>query len=203
MSEEKERGEKKARPDSTRRAVVAAAGALVVGGVVGYLLAPRERVVTETLTQTVTQTVTQPPQTVTVTQPQPAPVAKRYERVKLANIRDLVDKRPVFKQYMGYNVLLVKLGEPAVGGVGPRGDVVAFVNQCTHMGGPLVYLPDVNCAVCQIHFTQFDLARGGKQVTGHATEFLPQVELEYDAATGDIYAVGINQLVYGKYDNLA
>jgi arsenite oxidase small subunit len=198
MSEEKEKGEQKARPDLTRRAVVAAAGALVVGGVVGYLLAPRGRVVTQTVTQTQTAT-----QTVTVTQPQPVPVAERYERVKLANIKDLVDKKPVIKQYMGYNVLLVKLGEPAVGGVGPQSDVVAFVNQCTHMGGPLVYLPDVNCVVCPLHYTQFDLARGGMVVTGHATEYLPQVELEYDAATGDIYAVGINQLVYGKYDNLA
>jgi len=66
-----------------------------------------------------------------------------------------------------------------------------------------VYVPDTNCAVCQLHYTQFDLARGGKQVTGHATEYLPQVELEYDEKTGDIYAVSINQLVYGKYDNLA
>jgi len=201
MSEGEKREEVK-RPDSTRRAVVAAAGALVVGGVVGYLLAPRGAV--QTITQTVTQTVTQTQvQTITQTVTQPVPQAKAYERVRLANIRDLTNKRPVVRQYMGLNVLLVKLGERAVGGVGPDGDVVAFVNVCTHMGGPLIYLPDANCAVCQLHYTQFDLARGGKQVTGHATEYLPQVELEYDEKTGDIYAVSINQLVYGKYDNLA
>jgi len=199
MSEGEKRDEVK-RPDSTRRAVVAAAGALVVGGVVGYLLAPRGAV--ETVTQTVTRTVTQT-QTVTQQVPQPVPQAKAYERVRLANIRDLANRRPVVRQYMGLNVLLVKLGERAVGGVGPDGDVVAFVNVCTHMGGPLIYLPDINCAVCQLHYTQFDLARGGKQVAGHATEYLPQVELEYDERTGDIYAVSINQLVYGKYDNLA
>jgi len=199
---EKPREEKKV--DASRRAVIAAIGGLAVGGVVGYLLAPRAP--PETVTQTVTQTVpvtTTVTQTVTVTPPAPPPqpVAK-YPRVKLANISELQPKRPVTKQYAGVNVWVVKLGERAVGGVGPDGDVVAFANLCTHMGGPLVYNPQTNCAVCQIHYTQFDLARGGKVVTGHATEFLPQVMLEFDEKTGDIYAVGINQLVYGKLSNL-
>ena len=84
-----------------------------------------------------------------------------------------------------------------------RVDPLILLEIYVYMGGPLIYVPDTNCAVCQLHYTQFDLARGGKQVTGHATEYLPQVELEYDEKTGDIYAVSINQLVYGKYDNLA
>ena len=201
---EKPREEK--RVDASRRAVIAAIGGLAVGGVVGYLLAPRAP--PETVTQTVPTTTTVPvtttvTQTVTVTPtaPPPQPVAK-YPRAKLANISELQPKRPVTKQYAGVNVWVVKLGERAVGGVGPDGDVVAFTTLCTHMGGPLVYNPQTNCAVCQIHYTQFDLARGGKVVTGHATEFLPQVMLEFDEKTGDIYAVGINQLVYGKLSNL-
>ncbi|MEM0463038.1 arsenate reductase (azurin) small subunit [Pyrobaculum sp.] len=201
MSEQEKKMDK--RPDAARRTALVAIGGLAVGGVVGYFLAPRGvTTVTQTVTQTVAQTVTQT-QTVTQAPPQPVQVTKTYERVKLANIRELSNRRPVLKQYMGLSVLLVKLGERAVGGVGPDGDVVAFVNQCTHMGGPLIYLSDVNCVVCQLHYTQFDLARGGKQVTGHATEYLPQLMLEYDEGTGDIYAVGINQLVYGKYDNLS
>ncbi|AFA38558.1 arsenite oxidase, small subunit [Pyrobaculum oguniense TE7] len=201
MSEQEKKMDK--RPDAVRRTALVAIGGLAVGGVVGYFLAPRGvTTVTQTVTQTVAQTVTQT-QTVTQAPPQPVQVTKAYERVKLANIRELSNRRPVLKQYMGLSVLLVKLGERAVGGVGPDGDVVAFVNQCTHMGGPLIYLSDVNCVVCQLHYTQFDLARGGKQVTGHATEYLPQLMLEYDEGTGDIYAVGINQLVYGKYDNLS
>jgi arsenite oxidase small subunit len=195
---EKPREEKKV--DASRRAVIAAIGGLAVGGVVGYLLAPRAPPETVTQTVPVTTTVTQTV-TVTPTAPPPQPVAK-YPRVKLANISELQPKRPVVKRYAGVNVWVVKLGERAVGGVGPDGDVVAFANLCTHMGGPLVYNPQNNCAVCQIHYTQFDLARGGKVVAGHATEYLPQVMLEFDEKTGDIYAVGINQLVYGKLSNL-
>ncbi len=184
------------RVDASRRTAIAAIGGLAVGGVLGYLLAPRAPPETVTRTVTVTQTVT-----VTPTAPPPQPVAK-YPRVKLANISELQPRRPVTKQYVGVSVWVVKLGERAVGGVGPDGDVVAFANLCTHMGGPLVYNPQNNCAVCQIHYTQFDLARGGKMVTGHGTEHLPQVVLEFDERTGDIYAVGINQLVYGKLSNL-
>ncbi len=191
---EKPQEEKKV--DASRRTAIAAIGGLAVGGVLGYLLAPRAPPETVTRTVTVTQTVT-----VTPPAPPPQPVAK-YPRVKLANISELQPKRPVVKQYVGVNVWVVKLGERAVGGVGPDGDVVAFANLCTHMGGPLVYNPQNNCAVCQIHYTQFDLARGGKALAGHATEFLPQVMLEFDEKTGDIYAVGINQLVYGKLSNL-
>jgi arsenite oxidase, small subunit len=201
---EKPQEEKKV--DASRRATIAAIGGLAVGGVLGYLLAPRAP--PETVTRTVPTTTTVPvtttvTQTVTATPPAPPPqpVAK-YPRAKLANISELQPKRPVTKQYVGVNVWVVKLGERAVGGVGPDGDVVAFANLCTHMGGPLVYNPQNNCAVCQIHYTQFDLARGGKMVTGHSTEHLPQVMLEFDERTGDIYAVGINQLVYGKLSNL-
>jgi arsenite oxidase small subunit len=135
---EKPREEKKV--DASRRAVIAAIGGLAVGGVVGYLLAPRAP--PETVTQTVPTTTTVPvtttvTQTVTATTtaPPPQPVAK-YPRAKLANISELQPKRPVTKQYAGVNVWVVKLGERAVGGVGPDGDVVAFANLCTHMGGP-------------------------------------------------------------------
>jgi arsenite oxidase small subunit len=192
---EKTQGQKKV--DTSRRAVIAAIGGLAVGGVLGYLLAPRGPVQVQTVTQTVPVTTTAT-QTVTAAPPAPA----KYPRVKIANVSELQPKQPVIKQYAGVNVWLIKLGEPAVGGVGPDGDIVAFTTLCTHMGGPLIYNSQNNCAVCQIHYTQFDLTRGGMVVTGHATEFLPQVILEFDENTGDIYAVGINQLVYGKLSNL-
>jgi hypothetical protein len=102
---EKPREEKKV--DASRRAVIAAIGGLAVGGVVGYLLAPRAP--PETVTQTVPTTTTVPvtttvTQTVTATTtaPPPQPVAK-YPRAKLANISELQPKRPVTKQYAGVN----------------------------------------------------------------------------------------------------
>ncbi len=185
------------RVDTTRRMVIAAVGGLIVGGALGYLLAPRrvevkEVPVTETRVETRTETVT-------VT---PPPPLEKYPRVKLANVGELRLREPLTRQYLGFNVWIVKLGEKAVGGVGPEGDIVAFIPMCTHMGGPLRYDKETNCAVCLLHYTQFDLARGGAVVVGHATQFLPQVILEFDERTGDIYAVGVNQLVYGRVRNI-
>jgi arsenite oxidase small subunit len=178
--------------DTTRRMAIATIGGLVVGGVLGYLLAPGRVEVKEV---PVTQTVT-------VTPPPPPPPPLRYPRVKLANVRELKVGEPLVRQYLDFNVWIVKLGERSVGGVGPDGDIVAFVPPCTHMGGPLVFDPKTNCAVCPLHYSQFDLTRGGKAVSGHATQFLPQVMLEFDERTGDIFAVGVNQLVYGRVKNI-
>jgi len=186
------------RVDTTRRMVIAAAGGLVVGGVLGYLLAPRGVEVKEVpVTETVTRT-----ETVAVTPPPPPPPTLRYPRVRLVNVRELKVGEPLTRQYLDFNVWIVKLGERSVGGVGPDGDIVAFVPTCTHMGGPLVFDQKTNCAVCPLHYTQFDLTRGGKVVSGHATQFLSQVMLEFDERTGDIYAVGVNQLVYGRVKNI-
>ncbi len=181
--------------DTTRRMVIAAVGGLVVGGVLGYLLAPRgvevkEVPVTQTVTRTETVAITPPPPTLT------------YPRVRLVNVRELKVGEPLTRQYLDFNVWIVKLGERSVGGVGPDGDIVAFVPPCTHMGGPLVFNPKNNCAVCPLHYSQFDLTRGGKVVSGHATQSLPQVILEFDERTGDIFAVGVNQLVYGRVKNI-
>jgi arsenite oxidase small subunit len=185
--------------DTTRRMVIAAVGGLVAGGVLGYLLAPRGVEVKEVpVTQAITQTVTRT-ETIAVT---PPPPTLTYPRVKLANVRELKVGEPLTRQYLDFNVWIVKLGERSVGGVGPDGDIVAFVPPCTHMGGPLVFNPKTNCAVCPLHYTQFDLTRGGKVVSGHATQSLPQVMLEFDERTGDIYAVGVNQLVYGRVKNI-
>jgi arsenite oxidase small subunit len=188
--------------DTTRRMIIAALGGLAVGGALGYFLTPtrvevKEVPVTETVTRTVART-----ETVTAAPPPPQPLILRYPRVRLANVRDLRPGEPLTRQYLNFRVWVVKLGERAVGGIGPDGDVVAFIPICTHMGGALAFDRNNNCAVCPIHYTQFDLTRGGKVVSGHATQFLPQVMLEFDERTGDIYAVGINQLVYGRVKNI-
>jgi len=177
-----------------RREFLALAGVGVAGLVVGYLAgrvtAPaREVVRTETVTTTVEKIVE-------------VPVVKRYERVKVANVRDLAVGRPLTASYMGRPIVVLKLGEPAQGGVGPDRDIVAFSTLCTHMGGGLLYDPANKTLVCPLHYSVFDPARGGMVVIGHATEYLPQVILEYDERTGDIYAVGFNRLVYGVESNL-
>lgn len=97
---------------------------------------------------------------------------------------------------------LIKLNEPAGGGAGPEQNVVAFNSYCTHQGGPLAgqFHGDLGVAgPCPIHWTTFDLARHGMVISGHATQGLPQILLE--TAGDDIYATGVQGLVFGYYDN--
>lgn len=131
----------------------------------------------------------------------------QYPRQLIGSLSNLRVDRPQFFQYpdQGRNSqsLIVKLGNPAGGGIGPDMDVVAFNTLCTHMGGVMSgsYLPGENVlGPCPFHQSSFDLTRHGIIIAGHATESLPQVLLELD---GDkIYATGLIGLIYGRYDNL-
>ena len=100
--------------------------------------------------------------------------------------------------------MIVKLGVPAQGGVGPGRDIVAFSVLCTHMGGSLRGRYDHryrSMGPCPFHFSTFDLTKGGAPVHASATENLPQVTL---AVQGDqIVAVGMTGLIYGYRANLA
>jgi arsenite oxidase small subunit len=97
---------------------------------------------------------------------------------------------------------LIRLSEPAGGGVGPDQDVVAFNTFCTHQGGPLSdqFHGDIGVAgPCPLHWTTFDLNRHGMVVSGHATQGLPQIILETDR--DDIIATGVMGLIFSYYDN--
>ncbi|MFQ5691815.1 MAG: arsenate reductase (azurin) small subunit, partial [Nitrospinota bacterium] len=102
------------------------------------------------------------------------------------------------------SAMLVKLGVPAAGGVGPQKDVVAFSTICTHMGGPLqgTYKKAHKIlGACPFHLSTFDLTHHGMVAAGQATESLPQVRLEVRG--DDIYATGVMGLIYGYHSNLA
>lgn len=123
-----------------------------------------------------------------------------YPRVKIGTLSGLRNGSPVEFAYPFPDVsnILVKLGAPAAGGVGPQQDVVAFNQQCTHMGNSLrgTYRQDHQVfGPCPKHLTVFDLTRHGMVVSGHATESLPQIMLE--TVGNDIYAVGVLGLVFG------
>ena len=51
------------------------------------------------------------------------------------------------------------------------------------------------------HYSRFDCEAGGQQVWGHATQNLPQFELAVDDK-GDIYANGVDELLYGRLSNV-
>jgi arsenite oxidase small subunit len=126
-----------------------------------------------------------------------------YPRMKLASIGQLTTGREHLTTYpdKASPVVLVKLGQPAINGVGPDRDVVAFSRRCSHMGGTLSLRPDTAIFHCPLHYAMFDAQKGGLLVIGQATDNLPQLELEVDAA-GDVFAVGIRGLLYGRQANV-
>ena len=130
-----------------------------------------------------------------------------YPRKKVGQLSALKQDEPVKIQYPGeaegQKALLIKLGEPALGGIGPDRDVVAFSAFCTHQGGPLEDQYDAKNKIlgpCEFHLSMFDLTRHGMMVSASATQNLPQIVLELEG--NDIYAVGVLGLIYGYPDNL-
>jgi len=97
--------------------------------------------------------------------------------------------------------LLIKLGAAVEGGVGPKGDIVAFSTQCPHKGFPLFYRPDDRTLSCPGHYSRYDCERGGLLVWGHATQNLPQFKLRV-TPEGDILAEGVDELIYGRISNI-
>jgi arsenite oxidase small subunit len=130
-----------------------------------------------------------------------------YPRKKIGRVNQLKADQPVTFQYPWKDFystnMLVKLGVPAGGGVGPDRDIVAFSTLCTHMGGPLAGQYRGQYKVlgpCPFHLTTFDLSRHGMVAAGQATESLPQIVLE---TKGDeIWATGVMGLIYGYHANL-
>ena len=129
-----------------------------------------------------------------------------HPRMRVGRLSELEVGKPVAFSYPaeqpGALTYLMKLGQPAGGGVGPDGDVVAFNAVCTHQGGPLNGLFRADPPVagpCPFHWTTFDLTRHGMVVSGHATTGLPQVLLEVEG--DEIVATGVMGLIYGESDN--
>ncbi|TCT10560.1 arsenite oxidase small subunit [Tepidamorphus gemmatus] len=126
-----------------------------------------------------------------------------YPSNRLANIADLKVDEPVEIAYPDPDSpgVLLKLGKAVPGGVGPDGDIVAFSILCPHKGWLLTYNAGDRTLNCPGHYSRFDCEAGGQQTWGHATQNLPQFELRIDAQ-GDIYAEGVDELIYGRLSNV-
>ena len=140
--------------------------------------------------------------------PQRADAATTIQRVnypsnRLAAINDLKQNEPLQVAYPDDDApgVLIKLGTPVPGGVGPDGDVVGFSTVCPHKGFPLSYRSDDKTLNCPGHYSVFDCELGGQQTWGHATQNLPQYQLRVDGA-GNIYAEGVDELLYGRLSNV-
>ena len=66
---------------------------------------------------------------------------------------------------------------------------------------PLGYNASDKTLNCPGHYSRFDCERGGLEIWGHATQNLPQYALRIDDK-GDIYAEGLDELLYGRLSNV-
>lgn len=133
----------------------------------------------------------------------PAMARVEYPSNRLANIKDLKLNEPLDIVYPDDDApgVLLKLGKPVEGGVGPDGDIVGFSTVCPHKGFPMSYNTSDRTLNCPGHYSRFDCEKGGQQVWGQATQNLPQYFLRVDAK-GDIYAEGVDELLYGRLSNV-
>jgi len=125
-----------------------------------------------------------------------------FPPVKVASLSGLQDGVHVIFDYpqVGQSSILVKMGEPVIGGVGPGEDIVAFSRLCTHMGCAIPqYQHDYKIlGPCPCHYSTFDLIHGGQVTLGQATQNLPQLLLS--VSEDDVFATGVFRLVSG-FDN--
>ena len=126
-----------------------------------------------------------------------------YPSSKLGNIKQLKVNEPKEVSYPDADApgVLLKLGKAVEGGVGPDGDIVGFTTVCPHKGFPLSYNAESRTMNCPGHYSVFDCEAGGQQTWGQATQNLPQYILHVDDK-GDIYAEGIDELLYGRLSNV-
>ena len=142
---------------------------------------------------------------ITTREAKAAPLAARinYPSNRLANVSDLKVDEPFSVSYPDDAApgLLIKLGTRVPTGSGPDGDIVGFSTTCPHKGFPLGYNKSDRTLNCPGHYSRFDVEAGGMQTWGHATQNLPQYVLRIDGK-GDIYAEGVDELLYGRLSNV-
>jgi arsenite oxidase small subunit len=133
----------------------------------------------------------------------PALAGVTYPSNRLGNVHDLKVDEPLSVNYPDDDApgVLIKLGKRVPTGAGPDGDIVGFSTVCPHKGFPLSYNKSDRTLNCPGHYSRFDCEDGGMEVWGHATQNLPQYVLRVDA-NGDIYAEGVDELLYGRLSNV-
>jgi Rieske Fe-S protein len=102
------------------------------------------------------------------------------------------------------------------GGVGPQGSIVAYSAICQHLGCPapaIAYYPPGTCAAtpggktfyihCSCHGSTYDVTNAASNLTGPAVLPLPQVTLDWDPSSDQIFATAVvGPPVNGHLDTL-
>ena len=127
-----------------------------------------------------------------------------YPETAVGNANQLPINKPVNFNYPDSRspCALIRMGQAVSGGMGPDQDIVAYSILCNHMGCPLNYDPESRTFKCPCHFSIFDSEKAGQMVIGQATEDLPRILLSYNKDTGDIKAVGVSGLIFGRQANI-
>lgn len=126
-----------------------------------------------------------------------------YPSNRLANVKDLKVDTPVDITYPDGDSpgVLIKLGSGVNGGSGPDGDIVAYSVLCPHKGYPLEFNAGDKTLNCPGHYSRFDCEMEGQQIFGMSNQSLPMFALRIDDK-GDIYAEGVDELIYGRTSNV-
>ncbi len=150
----------------------------------------------------IAQTAGKPPANTSTVSPSHA--GGDYPSNRIGNLKDLKLNTPIAITYpdAGSPGVLLKLGNRVEGGAGPDGDIVAFSTLCAHKGYPLNYNAGSRTLNCPGHYSVYDVEKGGLEIWGHAAQNLAQFRLRVDAATGDVYAEGVDELIYGRTGNV-
>jgi arsenite oxidase small subunit len=161
---------------------------------------------TETVTSTVTVGASGSSSSTGTSSTSTSTSVSPFPKVKVANASDLTGGQTVTFNYPLDNTpnLMAKLGQKAAGGVGPDGDIVAFSQVCQHLGCIWGYVPTSGSPKCDssykasdpvgyccCHGSVYDLTAAAKVLEGPSPRPQPQVILEFDSSTGDIYATGM------------
>jgi arsenite oxidase small subunit len=125
-----------------------------------------------------------------------------YPAVDVAALEGLKEDTPVPFNYPDARspAVLVRLRQPAAGGIGPNNTIVAYSILCTHKGCPVSYRPERKLLICPCHWSSFDPAKGGQMVIGQGSQALPQIALRLNGKM--IQAIGITGLIYGRETNI-
>jgi arsenite oxidase small subunit len=134
--------------------------------------------------------------------PATAAEASSYPVVTIVPLKDIrVGASISFAYPDAYSpAMLLRLAAPAVGGVGPNQEIVAYSTLCTHKGCTVAFKPERKMLICPCHWSTFDPAKAGILVIGQASQHLPQIELRIDS--GLVQAVGVAGLIYGRHTNI-
>ena len=125
-----------------------------------------------------------------------------YPTLDIAPLESISEAAPIAFSYPDRSspAMLLRLRQPAPGGVGANGTIVAYSVLCTHKGCPVAYRPERNLLICPCHWSSFDPAKAGQMVIGQGSQALPQITLR--VAGNMVQAIGVTGLIYGRETNI-